>query len=87
MNKPRTRLLVTIILVTLVATWAAPISNAEDDDCLICVFASVPDPGGGDPTIHHICLDLGEEVGWAQCFECVNCSTCIMFIKCYWSWW
>lgn len=36
--------------------------------CYDCRWVEVPDPGGGAPSFHHICLD-GYDMGWYLCSD------------------
>ncbi len=73
---------VAFVALVLTSAWFVP--AADGGDCLTCGGAMVPDPGGGPPRIHHICLDFGGYTGYSQCYECVNCNWCIMMWRCYW---
>ena len=74
------------LIVVLAGLWIAPSSTAGygDGDCHVCVWVIIPAPDGGNPIRDHICLSLGDEVGYQQCYECTNCDSCFMMFACYW---
>ncbi len=85
MKKQRTQIISAIIALVLAVAWVAPVADGDTGgDCLTCAQASIPDPDGGSPSMHQICLDFGGYTGYSACFECVNCAQCIMMFRCYW---